>query len=75
MAIRTFSPLGAEGFRKLLLGVCTGSATEIDGVTVDVATAARILSRYLTLGDAARARMELLPVNIAMALTRHWVYL
>jgi len=72
---RTFAPLGSEGFGRLLHCVCTGTAIEIDGFTVDVATAATILGRYLALSATGRARMELLPVNLAMALTRHWVYL
>ena len=73
MQIRTLAPLRTQGFAKLLLCVCTGTATEIDGFTVDVATAAAILGRYLALSAAGRARMELLPVDLALALTRHWV--
>jgi len=70
MATQTFAPLGPVGFQKLLRCVCTGTATEIDGFAVDVSTAAKILSRYLALNVADRARMELLPVNLAMALAR-----
>jgi len=71
MATQTFAPLGAVGFGRLLHCVCTGTATEIDGFDVDVSTAAKILSRYLALNVAGRARMELLPVNLAIALARH----
>jgi len=68
--VRSWPPLGAEGFEKLHRGVCTGTATKIDGVTVDVDAAATILSIYFALEVAGRTRMELLPIRLAIGISK-----